>query len=539
MRKMIATLLASYRIVFAMNVNRAIFYFKRLPLVGKLLPDRIYGEGGLKVAATIIFTIITVIRKFIGKGLYLGLMILLPIDFLLKGNQGLTEQAFIQIFLCLSFLAGTIPISGLLDSNQNKYVCIKLMHFPSREYAVSTMLAKHITEFLFFLPAVMICFWAAGGRPWNGFLISIMLLAFRFFNEGIHLLLFEKTGFIISQKYWILFTVIIISLVGAYLPVYLKLILPWDQFLFSLPIIVILFLGATFSLYFIFRYQFFKKAIMSTIQLDEMTMDKDKLKADMRFKAVEMKEEDFSKEGLKDKKFEQKQGYEYLNSIFFERHRKLLEKPIVIRLCIIGAVFLAFVIASFFFPSITENMGKQLTQMLPSIVFVMYFTSIGDKICKAMFCNCDISLLRYGFYRKPDVILKNFVVRLKKITGLNLILGGAICLGLVLLTLISGSKVALLDVILFIVSVLCLAVFFSVHHLFLYYVFQPYTTELGVKNPFFVTINAIVYLVCYGCMQLRNVPEFFTIAVIAATILYIIIALTLVYRLAPKNFKVK
>ena len=50
---------------------------------------------------------------------------------------------------------------------------------------------------------------------------------------------------------------------------------------------------------------------------------------------------------------------------------------------------------------------------------------------------------------------------------------------------------------------LSLAVFFSVHPLFLYYIFQPYTAQLAVKNPFFGILNWVVYFVCWMCLQVK------------------------------------
>ena len=35
-----------------------------------------------------------------------------------------------------------------------------------------------------------------------------------------------------------------------------------------------------------------------------------------------------------------------------------------------------------------------------------------------MFYNCDMSLLHYGFYRQPKVILKNFRFRLLRVGAL-------------------------------------------------------------------------------------------------------------------------
>ena len=268
-------------------------------------------------------------------------------------------------------------------------------------------------------------------------------------------------------------------------------------------------------------------------------LDFSKAMGEARFNGVRMKEDDFTAEILESKKFENMKGYDYLNAIFFARHKKLLQKPIKIRLYIIGAAFVILSVIGIVSPGLDKELDKGILGVLPAFVFIMYFASIGDQVCKAMFYNCDISLLRYGFYRDKAVILKNFKVRLLKLTGLNLVIGGAMSIAFLSFLAVAGVNFTLLDLIYFVASILCLSVFFSVHHLFLYYVFQPYTTELGMKNPFFKIINVVVYLICYGCLQIRNAPGFFTLALIGATAVYIILGLTLVYKLAPGRFRVK
>jgi hypothetical protein len=131
------------------------------------------------------------------------------------------------------------------------------------------------------------------------------------------------------------------------------------------------------------------------------------------------------------------------------------------------------------------------------------------------------------------------MVRLRKVAAINLIIGAAVCAALYTFVAVAGITFQVRDLILFTVSILCLSAFFSVHHLFLYYVFQPYTTELGMKNPYFKFINALVYLLCFFCLQLKSVPVYFTLVVISATVVYTAAALILVYRLAPRNFRVK
>lgn len=184
-------------------------------------------------------------------------------------------------------------------------------------------------------------------------------------------------------------------------------------------------------------------------------------------------------------------------------------------------------------------LGEKLSQSLPLFVFIMYFLSVAEKACRAMFYNCDISLLRYGFYRNPKVILHNFRIRLLRIMGYNLLIGFALSSAVLGFMAACGLPWLTLEMLSFAGAVLLLSVFFTVHHLFLYYVLQPYTTELNVKNPLFNIINSVVYFFCFFCMRVKTASSTFTMGILLLTGLYIAVALTLVYKYAPKTFRVK
>lgn len=214
-------------------------------------------------------------------------------------------------------------------------------------------------------------------------------------------------------------------------------------------------------------------------------------------------------------------------------------QPIQRRLTIIGVLFIVAVLMMLISPETSSEFTAYLLGGLPFFVFIMNYTSIGERVCKAMFYNCDLSLLRYGFYREQAAILDNFKIRLIKLSGLNLIPAVAICLACTLLFLLSGADWGLMDAVIFWVTILCLSLFFSVHHLFMYYIFQPYSTELNMKNPFFFIVNSIVLGLSVACIGFPKASSLFTLVVLAGTIAYMVIAVTLVYRFSSRTFRVK
>jgi len=469
MRYLATMLLAIYNINATINANRVIFYIKRLLLVGKRIPDRLYGDSELKMIATVIVGILNVLRKLIGKAIYIGLMMVLPLMLFFKGIQRPDyPAAFLQLFFFLSLIAGTVSISALLEANRHKYICIKLMRFNARDYVIPTLFAKHTANFIYFLPSVLLTYALLGGKVLHGLLLLLLMTAFRLSFEAVQLLIYDKRNILINKRYLIQWLVIIPSLAAAYLPLFYHSVWPVGRVLFSLPVFLLLIAGAAAGVAYILNYPDYKRVIAATLKLDDIMVDFSKMKGEAIFSNVKMKEEDFSKESLRSGKFEKKRGYEYLNALFFERHRKLLEKPILNRLAIIGAVLAAGISISLFFPKAVEQLENNLLSILPSFVFIMYFISLGDRICKAMFYNCDISLLRYSFYRRKDIILRSFMVRLRKVVVLNLIVGIAICAALYILVSVAGISFRWMDLMLFTISILCLSVFFSVHHLFLF-----------------------------------------------------------------------
>ena len=220
----------------------------------------------------------------------------------------------------------------------------------------------------------------------------------------------------------------------------------------------------------------------------------------------------------------------------------MLYKPLKIVLAILaGATVVGAALLLFFRGEETAEVFDLVPLSLPYCVFFLYFmdNNVGTRICKAMFYNCDLAMLKYPWYRQGDVVLKNFLLRFTRLCGVNLAVSGAVCVMFTVLTLCAGGQPPLGEYLVFLAAILCLGVFFAVHCLGMYYLFQPYTSDLQVKNPFFSGINLAVYIACYACIQIRSTPSWFALLVLGVTVVYSAVILTLVYRRAPQTFRVK
>ena len=96
-----------------------------------------------------------------------------------------------------------------------------------------------------------------------------------------------------------------------------------------------------------------------------------------------------------------------------------------------------------------------------------------------------------------------------------------------------------MDYVVLFVSVTVMSVFLSVHYLTLYYLLQPYNAGTEMRSGTYRVVTAVTYAVCYLMMWVRLPALVFGVALIAFCVCYCIVASVLVYRLAPKTFRIR
>ena len=541
---MINTIIQGRMLVFVQQVNVLLYYVRKLPFVGEKIPYRLYGETDIKKEIGIIPVVFSVIGAFVGTFLYFLLMIKLPANWI-QGfwqKEGLfvdQKAVMVYLFLIFSFLPGSFLVSNLTEGAKKDYVLLHVMRIPAAQYYRSKMVLKGVKDTICFLVPLL----------WFGFRAESALFVVSLFftryigHAGIlqHYRHSEKKG---KKVFWkslgktFLVFGIILALgygVAATVPR-----LFFDRYVMAE---VVVFLSFTLVGMFCFSkvwnyggYTIFAKKMVSLKDF----LEQDDAVKEARAADVQIQDKDISKEELRSRKYEEKEGYDYLNAIFFERHKRIVSRAVKSRIIIILAVGLIGAVALLFVgEEMKQKTFEAMTQMMPVMVFVMYLESTGGRICKAMFFNCDISLLKYGYYREADAILKNFKIRLRKLLMLDAVPAAIICGMILLWTLLCGEILAVWKVIPLMAGSLLLSAFFCLFHLFMYYITQPYTEEKTVKSPIFSVVNALVYFGCYLCLQIQTGSWLFTLGVLAVTIIFIPLSYFCVFRFAPKTFKIR
>ena len=147
--------------------------------------------------------------------------------------------------------------------------------------------------------------------------------------------------------------------------------------------------------------------------------------------------------------------------------------------------------------------------------------------------------MTYAFYKQPAQILKLFQIRLRELVKINLLPAFVIGAGLCLLLFASGGAANITDYAVLFVSVICMSIFFSVHYLTIYYLLQPYNAGTEMKSGTYQIVLSVTYFVCFLLMQLRLPIIVFGLLTIVFCTVYFIAACFLVYRFAPKTFRLR
>ena len=234
-----------------------------------------------------------------------------------------------------------------------------------------------------------------------------------------------------------------------------------------------------------------------------------------------------------------KKGFEYLNELFIKRHQKILWKSTKRIAFVCGALACGLLLVLYLVPEIKPEVNGMVLTWLPYFVFILYAINRGTGFTQALFMNCDHSLLTYAFYKQPKFVLRLFQIRLIEIVKINAVPAAIIGVGLAALLWASGGTDNPLNYAVLIVSTICVSVLFSVHYLTIYYLLQPYNAGTEMKSGTYRMVMMATYFVCFFLMNLRLPTLLFGALTIVFSVLYSAVACVLIYRFAPKTFKLR
>lgn len=520
-------MLKTLRITFSMRmtckINAVLHTLKHLPVVGKWIPDDIYKVQWLKILATVLAVLWEIGGALIGKLLYLLVMV-----WLASALYPMEDQAalFVHIFLLLT-LAGCILNDYLLNHDETAEYAVLLMGMDARQYTLVNFAYSLLKLAVSYLIFGLLLGLLAGVPVWQCLLLPLYAVSVKVLTGAFELWRFARKGTVAERKGTITIPCLVALLGCAYgLPTLNVCVPMW----LSAAVMV---LSAPAALLCLRRIIGFGDYRVIHQQL--------RLQSEQALAELESSSEKESRKAISEEKgiTSDRHGFEYLNDLFFKRHRKILWKPCVTVAAVSACVVVAALLGMRTVPELREGINEIIMPVLPCFAFVMYTWNQGQRFTQALFVNCDRSLLTYSFYKNPHHVLKLFAIRLREVIRLNLLPAVVIGTGLPLLLYASGGTESWTDYVVLFVTIIAMSVFFSVHYLTIYYLLQPYTAGTEIKSLPYSIINVLTYAVCYGLLQVDLPAIGFGLMTIVFSVIYFVVACLLVYKLAPKTFRIR
>lgn len=527
----------------AMGANRMIYGLQKVPLLKRFIPDGLYRQVTVKRVLGILSLLLTCVGKVLKKFLFLFFLLWMPLGFLWGEETG-GEAYLLQMWFVLSFVGGSLNFIMSSGYDEQDLVMLEQFRMAPAPYFRGKVFTQRGTDLLAMLPATLVLSSMGAFSFRQGILLLVVRLCFQLVGEAIFLLIFRATKSNYVVKGWYGAPMILATLVAAYLPVYLRSCWQLMPFLLHPAMVAISLLAALFSCWTIWSSRGFDLlARQGAERLRQGLEESQQAEKTVRFADVEIKEKQVDLQKEDDRRVKGKQGFSYLNAMFFLRHKKVVYKQVRQRcgLVTIGAVVLCGVL--FFLPEQREMLLTQLITNLTLYFWVLYAVSIGEPINRMLFCSCDVHMLHYPFYRTPQAIWENFRARLWTSMRYNLTIGLVIYGVVALWGIFFRAPVAPHSYLFLLIAVLGLSFFFSYHYLFVYYLLQPYTTDYGSKNIWYSIANSAVYILCYvttvGLWNAHIPGAVLAIGIAMVAGLYYFVGQMLVRRFAPKTFHIK
>lgn len=522
------TLRLSFSLKNTYRVNAILYSLRQAPLIKRLVPADAYRRHGFKVLANILSVIWEVASALLGKVLYFAFLIVVSARFAdASADDGV--RPLLHVFLLLS-LIGAMMNSHLFDPTRDKYYAMVLLGMDVREYTLINYLYAMLNVLAGFALCALVLVVPMGLPLGQCLLIPLYVAGVKMAFNAWQLQSYEKSGHAYnaakgSAPMW----VATFALLGAaYVPPLLGIMIPVPAAVACMAAGALLGIPALGKILTFAHYPtMYKELLTDTFVTNPVTFKQ--ANADAGRASIS------ANPGVTS----QRRGLELLNDLFVKRHRKILWRPSMRITAGVLVAFIACAVAMQLVPSLRASVNDLLMAYLPFMTLAMYAINRGAGFTQMLFINCDRSLLTYPFYKQPESILRLFWIRLREIVKVNLLPAATIALALAVLLYLSGGTDDPANYAVIVASVPLMSVFLSVHYLTLYYLLQPYSADTEVKSVTSAIAALATYAICYLLAWIRIPAPAFGALVAVFCISYCVVASVLVYRLAPRTFRLR
>ena len=192
---MIHTFITSFRLRNTYKVNTFIYALKSVPGLRKLLPDKLYQNRGLKIIGNIISILLEIVNIFLGKFLYIFLMIFSMMS-IYKTNPSAT---FLHILIFLTII-GALMNTYMFNPTKDKYYAMFIMRMDAKKYALSDYFYAILKVIIGFLPFTLLFGLLTGVNIWLCLLIPLFVASAKISIAAYNLYLYNEKGIVINEN---------------------------------------------------------------------------------------------------------------------------------------------------------------------------------------------------------------------------------------------------------------------------------------------------------------------------------------------------
>ena len=525
-----STLRYMMRINNVYNINLFIHYLKTVPIIGYFISSKLYDATGFKNFINKIMIILKLLGKII-EALIGVLIFALGIHMITKYEISdlSKQQIVINSLLCMVIVRLNSGSLSLENNEKIRYMinCVRL--------DANTIVKSKIFDTMFIdsLIFALILNIIAMNMYEIGIVDTVILIiayvAFNIIGISIRIHIYSK------MKKYKRYKDLCISIVWTLLIIALGLgIITLNIVITSIAIWIIAVIAcllAVISARYIYKFDGYLDIYNKLSMKNSFTEEESKY--------TKVETQTYEKYIDMSQNVSNKKGYERFSNLFISRHKKQFFKVTKAIIAIEIIITIALVVWISIDSSFKAMVNDNIIGVIPLCMYVLYLLNCVDRATKIMFINCDNIMLRYNFYKKPKAILSMFTQRLKAVIIMDLIQSLPIIIGFILLLFISGGTQNTYEYLLIIGSIISMSIFFSVHNMVLYYIFQPYNENLEVKNARYDSIKSFTYIICFVIMKKGLEPISFMMVFIVFSIVYIIVSIPIVYKIAPNTFRIK
>lgn len=522
------------------TVNGFFYYLRKLPLVGKKIPESIFKSYSFKSGLFLFLHILSIPSRFLIKGFWILLHFLFAcswLNLLLTGEPSLVDihpDTWLLGFLLLCLSVGFInrfsqSFQPFINKSDREFMQqFRLSH---GQFIQSQLFVEPILTSLYYLPALLV-YCVLTKNPLYLPAGLLIVPSGHFSGQALNRLLFNRNIFF-KQHSWPVWASIAIGFGSFFV-----LILFRDSL--STSLLIPIFISQLILTWLGYRYiqgqtnhlDYLQYCMDQSLQMDkkifEMTKGNEYTRQGLQMQAK------LNAETGKD--LSHLSGMTYLNALLFDRYRSVLTKKLHFRLGCLLAIILFIEGIRWFSKDDIQISNTNYIEGLPFTFMVMYAASMGKAVAQMVFVNCDISMLHYPFYRESKTIIAGFHYRFLQTVKLNAAFSGSLLLALIIFT---RAQLPIETYLLTALLLLSLTALFSFHDLFIYYILQPFTKDMEVVNPVYKFLSGALYWVAYLNTQLDLGSHTYILLVSLAMIAYVSIGYWILLKKAPQTFRLK